>query len=267
MPKVVNSWSNVKHATFGNTVFAWASRWTPNSLQQPTIIANSANQSIIRIFSSTSLSIVPYPQRLDSTPSRRLAKKARESSTHSRNTTSRLSRSHSPTHLLKPPKRRNTMNSRDAAFDESLKELIEATAAEAAAATDPPKPGVNGCTSGQSEAPDDDSNSRKKRKRGEDDAYVHPNPRSNRSSHCSAVYPRSVPDRRRVPRMVLTQPLVLRPKSYHRPRSALQAGNREIHAIDEVVRASPSLCITMLSLPSRVTKVCVRANSMVSLPT
>ncbi|KAF8556366.1 hypothetical protein OG21DRAFT_1506641 [Imleria badia] len=101
---------------------------------------------------------------------KRLAKKARESSTHSRNTTSRLSRSHSPTHLLKPPKRRNTMNSRDAAFDESLKELIEATAAEAAATTDPPKPSVNGCTSGQSEAPDDDSNGRKKRKRGEDDA-------------------------------------------------------------------------------------------------
>ncbi|KAG8213972.1 hypothetical protein J3R82DRAFT_10721 [Butyriboletus roseoflavus] len=99
---------------------------------------------------------------------KRLAKKTRESSTHSRNTTSRLSRSHSPTHLLKPPKRRNTMNSRDAAFDESLKELIEATAAEAAAA-DPPKPGANGCTSSQSEAPDDDSNGRKKRKRGEDD--------------------------------------------------------------------------------------------------
>ncbi|KAH0827902.1 Golgi CORVET complex core vacuolar protein 8-domain-containing protein [Lanmaoa asiatica] len=101
---------------------------------------------------------------------KRLAKKARESSTHSRNTTSRLSRSHSPTHLLKPPKRRNTMNSRDAAFDESLKELIEATAAEAAAATDPPKPTVNGCISGQSEVPDEDSNGRKKRKRGEDDA-------------------------------------------------------------------------------------------------
>jgi len=78
------------------------------------------------------------------------------------------------------------MNSRDAAFDESLKELIEATAAEAAAATDPPKPGVNGCTSSQSEVPDDDSNGRKKRKRGEDDVCVQPaNPRSNYSSHCS----------------------------------------------------------------------------------
>ena len=76
------------------------------------------------------------------------------------------------------------MNSRDAAFDESLKELIEATAAEAAAVTDPQKPGVNGCTSGQSEVPDDDSNGRKKRKRGDDDACVQPaSSRSDYSSH------------------------------------------------------------------------------------
>lgn len=66
------------------------------------------------------------------------------------------------------------MNSRDAAFAEDFNEIIKATAAEAAAATDPPKPGVNGCTSGPSEVPDDDSNSRKKRKRGEDDGCVQP---------------------------------------------------------------------------------------------
>ncbi|KIJ18681.1 hypothetical protein PAXINDRAFT_110226 [Paxillus involutus ATCC 200175] len=101
---------------------------------------------------------------------KRLAKKARESSTHSRNTTSRLSRSHSPNHLLKPPKRRNTMNSRDAAFDESLKEIIEATAAEAAAATGPLGPGVNGSVNGHCEAHDDESSGRKKRKRGGEDA-------------------------------------------------------------------------------------------------
>ncbi|KAH7888663.1 hypothetical protein F5I97DRAFT_2003858 [Phlebopus sp. FC_14] len=101
---------------------------------------------------------------------KRLAKKARQSSTHSHHTTSRLSRSHSPTHLLKPPKRRNTMNSRDAAFDESLKELIEATAAEAAAATEGLKTSVNGSVNGLVEAHDDDSGARKKRKRGEEDA-------------------------------------------------------------------------------------------------
>ncbi|KZV70677.1 hypothetical protein PENSPDRAFT_651267 [Peniophora sp. CONT] len=43
----------------------------------------------------------------------------------------RLSRSHSPTTLLKPAKRRNTMNSRAAdAYDESLKDIIEASALE-----------------------------------------------------------------------------------------------------------------------------------------
>ncbi|KAF9227316.1 hypothetical protein BS17DRAFT_694740 [Gyrodon lividus] len=119
----------------------------------------------------------------------RLAKKARESSTHSRNTTSRLSRSHSPNHLLKPPKRRNTMNSRDAAFDESLKELIEATAAEAAAATGPRAPGVNGSVNGHGEAHDDDSSGRKKRKRGEDD--VLPKKRT-RSTSSASDHPEAV---------------------------------------------------------------------------
>ncbi|KDR75860.1 hypothetical protein GALMADRAFT_226507 [Galerina marginata CBS 339.88] len=71
---------------------------------------------------------------------KKLAKKPRQTSATSRpdpNVNSRVSRSHSPSHLLKQPsKRRNTMNSRDAAFDESLKEIIEATAAEAAAVQD-----------------------------------------------------------------------------------------------------------------------------------
>ncbi|KAG6329578.1 hypothetical protein ID866_9511 [Astraeus odoratus] len=100
---------------------------------------------------------------------RRLAKKGRQSSTHSHNTTSRLSRSHSPTHTSKPSKRRNTMNSRDAAFDESLKEIMEATAAEAAA-TESQTTAVVTNVNGQAEAHEDDSNCRKKRKRGEDDA-------------------------------------------------------------------------------------------------
>jgi hypothetical protein len=65
------------------------------------------------------------------------------------------------------------MNSRDAAFDESLKEIIEATAAEAAAATDPPTAQPNGSVNGQAENQEDpDSSSRKKRKRTEDDVLV-----------------------------------------------------------------------------------------------
>lgn len=55
-PKVVNSWYNVKHATFGSTGFAWASSRRPNSQQQPTTTVNSANQSATKIFSSPSLS-------------------------------------------------------------------------------------------------------------------------------------------------------------------------------------------------------------------
>jgi len=63
------------------------------------------------------------------------------------------------------------MNSRDAAFDESLKEIIEATAAEAAAATEPHPVQPNGSVNnGQVETHEDpDSSSRKKRKRAEDD--------------------------------------------------------------------------------------------------
>jgi hypothetical protein len=65
------------------------------------------------------------------------------------------------------------MNSRDAAFDESLKEIIEATAAEAAAATEPHPTQPDGSVNGQAENYEDpDSNNRKKRKRTEDDVLV-----------------------------------------------------------------------------------------------
>jgi len=96
-----------------------------------------------------------------------LAKRVRQSSATSRpdpTNNSRVSRSHSPSHLLKQPsKRRNTMNSRDAAFDESLKEIIEATAAEAAAVQDPPGNDVALTRTDSSDA------AKKKRKRAEED--------------------------------------------------------------------------------------------------
>jgi len=58
------------------------------------------------------------------------------------------------------------MNSRDAAFDESLKEIIEATAAEAAAAHDPRNIPSNGNTNGHTELDEEiGPNSRRKRKR------------------------------------------------------------------------------------------------------
>jgi hypothetical protein len=65
------------------------------------------------------------------------------------------------------------MNSRDAAFDESLKEIIEATAAEAAAIHDSRIVGSNGRTNGHimaEENADAGPSYRNKRKRPNDDA-------------------------------------------------------------------------------------------------
>ncbi|KAJ7462354.1 hypothetical protein B0H11DRAFT_1871634 [Mycena galericulata] len=99
-------------------------------------------------------------------------RKARHSSTTSHHTAAppRQSRSHSPSLLKQPSKRRNTMNSRDAAFDENLKEILETTAAEAGA-THEPSATLNG--NGHPELDEDGEpgpTNRKKRKRTEDDA-------------------------------------------------------------------------------------------------
>lgn len=68
------------------------------------------------------------------------------------------------------------MNSRDAAFDESLKEIIEATAAEAAAHDSrsiTSSGNANGHVDPEEEEEDlVESSSRKKRKRSDDDASV-----------------------------------------------------------------------------------------------
>jgi hypothetical protein len=97
--------------------------------------------------------------------SRRLAKRPRQASAASRQdpANSRVSRSHSPGHK-QPSKRRNTTNSRDAAFDESLKEIIEATAAEAAAVQDSFLTSPN-----ETEPVEVVSGGKKKRKRTDDD--------------------------------------------------------------------------------------------------
>lgn len=68
-------------------------------------------------------------------------------------------------------KRRNTMNSRDAAFDENLKEILETTAAEAGATHDPAVPNGNGHPEVDEDGEPTPPN-RKKRKRTEDDASV-----------------------------------------------------------------------------------------------
>ncbi|KIP06985.1 hypothetical protein PHLGIDRAFT_30230 [Phlebiopsis gigantea 11061_1 CR5-6] len=71
-----------------------------------------------------------YPDLL-----KKYAKRVRQNSIASHTNASRTSRSHSPTLLIKqPPKRRNTMNSRDAMYEQEMAMLIQVTAAEAAAA-------------------------------------------------------------------------------------------------------------------------------------
>ncbi|KAJ7579156.1 hypothetical protein C8J56DRAFT_964954 [Mycena floridula] len=97
-------------------------------------------------------------------------RKARHSSTTSHHTAaaSRLSRSHSPTHIKQPSKRRNTMNSRDAAFDENLKEILETTAIEAGTV---PEPSLNGHNDLEEESEMGPAN-RKKRRRTDDDTII-----------------------------------------------------------------------------------------------
>ncbi|KDQ57480.1 hypothetical protein JAAARDRAFT_35195 [Jaapia argillacea MUCL 33604] len=106
----------------------------------------------------------------------------------------RSSRSHSPSHLMhKPHKRRNTMNSRDAAYDESLQEVIEQSAAEAAAAeaaahgTPGSVNGIGGVNgNGEVVAEDDESalsvGGPKKRKRTGDDGTLMKRTRSTSSA-------------------------------------------------------------------------------------
>ena len=116
------------------------------------------------------------------TPYRRLAKRPRDR--HSSSTShppsvsaNRNSRSHSPSHQ-KPQKRRNTMNSRDAAYDDAMMALIvENSAAEAAGVTSaqsPPSP-INGSVNGQADGDEQlpsPATAKRKRKRASEDASV-----------------------------------------------------------------------------------------------
>lgn len=79
-----------------------------------------------------SLSDLPCEADPAATTPRKHAKRMRQNSIASHANPSRSSRSHSPTYLIKqPPKRRNTMNSRDAAYELEIQSLLVATAAEA----------------------------------------------------------------------------------------------------------------------------------------
>jgi hypothetical protein len=133
--------------------------------------------------------------------SRRLAKRPRDrhpsSNSHpSATSANRKSRSHSPSYQ-KPQKRRNTMNSRDAAaYDEMMALIVERSAVEAAAAhvtQSSPSP-VNGSVNGQAEFDEAPSPAaaKKKRKRGSEDAFVSPILCCLYASHSSAIYRASI---------------------------------------------------------------------------
>ena len=161
----VNSWCNVKRAKFGNMGYAWAISPRIKFMMMITIV-NNVGPNYTSSFSSGTV-IFPACLRFLNLFSRKLAKRPRQTSAASRQdpANSRVSRSHSPSHLHKQPsKRRNTMNSRDAAFDESLKEIIEATAAEAAAVQDAFLTSPN-----EVEPVEMVSGGKKKRKRTDDD--------------------------------------------------------------------------------------------------
>lgn len=184
--KSLTGWLNATAATRGSTERAWASRTKMG--YQRCITARSADLTSTPTSSSALLPRSPLDSdSMSSTARKHHARRARQSSAshHATTNAARNSRSHSPTYLLKqPPKRRNTMNSRDAAYELEVQMLLEATKVEAAAEASviPQEPLVASppTMNGQAAEVDDksrdgpeqevdNSNGRKKRKRSSDD--------------------------------------------------------------------------------------------------
>lgn len=120
--------------------------------------------------------VVSSPSSFISSAGRRAAKRPRHASTNSHQGSVHAPRDSKSPHrslspvISKPQKRRNTMNSRDAAYDERVvKALMEATAAEAA--TVPPHTPVDGNAELDDEGEAELCN-RRKRKRTDDDKCV-----------------------------------------------------------------------------------------------
>ncbi|KAI3618935.1 histone deacetylase complex subunit cti6 [Moniliophthora roreri] len=136
-------------------------------------------------------------------------KRARQSSANSHHTaaptSTRLSRSHSPSYSTKQPsKRRNTMNSRDAAFDENLKEILDYSAAEAGTIPDVKSSTPNGHVPNllpeTEESLETAPANRKKRKRADNDATsVKKRTRSMSTTSDQATAPIQQPPREETP--------------------------------------------------------------------
>ncbi|KAK0461063.1 uncharacterized protein EV420DRAFT_1267381 [Desarmillaria tabescens] len=158
-------------------------------------------------------------------------RKVRQSSTASHHTVvgNRLSRSRSPSHTLKQQsKRRNTMNSRDAAFDENLKEILETTAAEADAVYDTKSIHSN---TNEDEEVDVGTTNRRKRKRKEDDAP--PNKRTRSTSIVSDRRAASVIARDETP--IQSAPVKTPALSAPQPKARGKRGGRKAAAHTELV--------------------------------
>ncbi|KAJ7497340.1 hypothetical protein FB451DRAFT_227255 [Mycena latifolia] len=210
-------------------------------------------------------------------------RKARHSSTTSHHTAAppRQSRSHSPSFLKQPSKRRNTMNSRDAAFDENLKEILETTAAEAGATHDP-APALNG--NGHPELDDEGEPApanRKKRKRTEDDAPAKKRTRSASSAsdrRMPSAAPRDesppppppsktvpapkAPGRRRGGRKAVVHELVV---SIEGEEVSLPATNKRGHARGKGANASKRIAVSAAP-PSMVHEHATRRSNNTAAP-
>lgn len=179
--KLVNSWLSARPVTLGSMAAAWVSTLLPPCRKLTS--ARSADPTCGRTCYCAHSSFLALIDLLMSPHCRKFTKRIRQSSAATSRNPPRTSRSHSPTYLLKQPKRRNTMNSRDAAYD--IQALLESTAAEAeaeaarstgGAAASPialtvhiPDTNRHSELNGEMEIV---SSSRRKRKRTDDDALV-----------------------------------------------------------------------------------------------
>ncbi|KAF7315617.1 Histone deacetylase complex subunit CTI6 [Mycena indigotica] len=148
-------------------------------------------------------------------------RKSRRRPRHSSANGQRQSRSHSPSLLKQPSKRRNTMNSRDAAFDENIKEILETTAAEANAAGQEPTVELEA----------DGPPNRKKRKRNEEEAP--PKKRTRSASSASEQRVASVAPREESP------PPPPPPKAANKSGARRRGGGRKIVDGEQAVPAPP----------------------------
>ncbi|KAH8119147.1 hypothetical protein DFH11DRAFT_1502092 [Phellopilus nigrolimitatus] len=170
---------------------------------------------------------------------KKLQRRQRQSSEKSLHThQSRNSRSHSPTHFLKTAKRRNTMNSRDAAYDERIQELLDATAAATTPDGETAGKDRAGSVAKTEEIFEDISEigpgGRKKRKRVDDDALSAKRKRSTSVISERVISAATAADKLDIPAQVTTVLLPPPPAPTSNKSRVRRAGGRKSAAAQEV---------------------------------